>query len=188
MYGISHLGFLLMILFANTLSNIGYLLAVVIMLTLLLRRSYRYFGRKGKRKIEGLVRIDRPAPAKRWSTNIDSPEQVAKFEVQLQETMRELSAQLDNKMVCLQVLLRQANEKIKLLEELQQVASTDESKAANDLGAVGEKLAAAGDVPNPLHQQIYELADQGFSAVTIAHRVAQPLREVEAILHSRHVS
>jgi hypothetical protein len=173
-----------MILFANILSSIGYLLALVIMASLLMRRSYRYFGRKGK-KIEGLVRIDRPKPARRWSSNIDSPEQVAKFEVQLQETMRELSAQLDNKMVCLQVLLRQANEKIHRLEQLQRIESTNADTSAAE--PIARESSAAGEVadPDPIHREIYLLADQGFSAVTIAHRVAQPLREVEAVLRSR---
>jgi len=151
----------------------------------LLRRSNRYFSRKGRAKIEGLVRIDRPPAPKRWTSNLDSPDQVAKFEVQLQETMRELSAQLDNKMVCLQVLLRQANEKIRRLEELQQMNSSGPA-AANKETTTSDPPSATGDLADPLYQEIYSLAEQGFSAVTIAHRVAQPLREVEAILRERH--
>jgi hypothetical protein len=174
-----------MYLLANTLSNIGFLMALGIMVLLLLRRSHRYFGRKGRTKIEGLVRIDRPPAPKRWTSNIDSPDQVAKFEAQLQETMRELSAQLDNKMVCLQVLLRQANEKIRRLEELQQADSSGQGDSSVDPASTSEVTSATGDLADPLHQQIYTLAEQGFSAVTIAHRVAQPLREVESILRLR---
>lgn len=175
-----------MYLLANTLSNIGFLLALAIIVLLLLRRSNRYFSRKGRSKIEGLVRIDRPAAPKRWTSNIDSPEVVAKYEVQLQETMRELSAQLDNKMVCLQVLLRQANEKIRRLEELQQIDDSGKTTSGKEGPNANDAASATGEFTDPLHQQIFALAEQGFSAVTIAHRVAQPLREVESILRLRH--
>lgn len=169
-----------MLLFANIISNIGYLLALVIMATLLLRRSYRYFGRKGKTKIEGLVRIPRPKLSGPWATNVDSPEQVSKFEVQLHETMREMSAQLDSKMICLQVLLRQANEKIAQLEQMQQKLSAGSSDtSARPANSAGTN---SNDPADPLRQQILTLADEGFSPVTIAHRVAQPLQAVEAVL------
>jgi len=175
-----------MILLANILSTIGYLLALAILLGLLLRRSHRYFGRKKPNKIEGLVRVDRPAPKRPWSSNLDSPGQVAKFEVQLQETMRELSAQLDNKMVCLQVLLRQADEKIRRLEQLQQSEMNNEAASTPTAGfGANSSSAAVASAIDPAHQQIYGLADQGFSPVTIAHRVSRPLREVEAILQIR---
>jgi hypothetical protein len=136
--------------------------------------------------IEGLVRVPRPHGTSRWATNIDSPEQVAKFEVQLQETMRELSAQLDNKMVCLQVLIRQANEKISQLEAVQLPLQAEHPLAKPETTSREESTTAmstmAGD---PLWQQIYTLAEEGFSPVTIAHRVARTLAEVEAILRNR---
>ena len=161
------------------------LLVMAVSISLLLRRSSRYFGKRKREKHDPVVRIPRPSSG-RWSTNIDSPEQVAKFEVQLQETMREISAQLDNKMVALQILIKQANEKIAQMETLQRAihlenAEVDPAAAA----AIPESLKKETEAIDPALQQIYVMADQGFSAVTIAHRVARPLSEIESLLRER---
>ena len=115
---------------------------------------------------------------------LDEPADFLEFEVKMHEISQEVLAKLDTKMSALMTLTRQAQEKIERLEEL--------LAAAGQL-PLGEKPSAArlsapaGETSpiDPRHAAVYELADQGFSATTIAHRTSRPLAEIERLLAER---
>jgi len=96
------------------LNQLMFLAALCVAISILLRRSYRYFGRR--RSSAAVVRVPRPAREERAKR--DAPKDLMAWEVQMHETARELSAQLDSKMRALEILIREADEKIARAEAL----------------------------------------------------------------------
>lgn len=92
---------------------------------------------------------------------------IRELEINLMEFGRDIEARLDTRIHTLQELLRQADEKIRKLEELS-----------------GGKARRADEVP-PLHREVYQLADDGFDKVEIARRTSTTPGEVELILGLR---
>lgn len=139
--------------------------------------------------------------------------EVRRWEVNMHELARDLSAQLDSKMVALQQLMRMADERIAQLESLQNAAKTFGSQAGLPTTALrSDTLASAahGDRPlglatgdhqaialreamaaSPTHAEsrpfdnIYALADRGAAPAAIAEQTDTPLGEVELILGLR---
>jgi len=91
---------------------------LLVCLIYLLRRSFRYF-RRGRNDTRPLVKVERPARADSAAPLHDAPRDVLRWEVEMHETARVLSAQLDSKMAALQSLIRQAREEADRLERLQ---------------------------------------------------------------------
>jgi len=152
--------------------NLFVLLATALLAGFLLRRTYRRVGRR-KKSEPAIARVPRPEPKRRKL--MDVPE-LAQYEVQMHETARELSAILDSKIVALQVLTQQAQQKIDHLERLLNQLESGEKPAA----LAQTSIHYAGE-----HAQIYALADQGYSHATIAHRTHTPLDQVQKILAAR---
>ena len=94
--------------------NVLTIAALSLIIAMLLLRSYRYFSR---RKVDNapIVRTTRPTndDKRRY---LDSPDEVARWQVAMHETARELSAELDSKMVALQVLITEADRAAARLE------------------------------------------------------------------------
>jgi len=89
-------------------------LAVILLgLIFLVRRSYRYFGR-GRHG-----RGAKTAQEKRRHA-VDKPVDVLRWEVEMHETARALSAQLDSKMSALQALVQSAQQEADRLERLRE--------------------------------------------------------------------
>jgi hypothetical protein len=90
-------------------------LAVILLcLVFLVRRSYRYFGRgrygrRGAKKAEEKRRL-----------TADKPVEILRWEVEMHETARTLSAQLDSKMSALQALVQSAQQEADRLERLRE--------------------------------------------------------------------
>ena len=162
-------------------------LAMIAVIVFLLRRSYRYFGRR-TRVGPPIVRVPRPGDF-RSGPSADALTELARQEVQLHERERDASARIDSKIVVLQHLIRQAQETIARLESL-----IGDADGGADRGSIDTEVDTSAEGTPPVVEPtgsdapdaaIYSLADQGLSAVTIAHQVGKPLVEIEAILSAR---
>ena len=104
--------------------------------------------------------------------------------VELSEMARQVTAQLDTRTLKLEMLLKEADERIAVLKELLRQAPAGNGSAAAQQAA---PAAPAADVPaiDPRHLAVYELADQKLAAAQIADRLGRPRGEVELILALR---
>ena len=122
-----------MFVLAMKLTDPGMLLlaAMAVAIGMLLMRSSRYFARQNNRS----------ASAENWPRQGDAtsaaemPRDVNRWDVQMHETARQLSGQLDSKMAALEVLIAEADRAASRLE------------AAIDLSRLPQRGAAAGDPP-----------------------------------------
>ena len=148
---------------------------------ILLRRVYRRLGRRRKNE-PAIARVPRPTAGPRRQLS-DAPPEIAQYEVQLHDKARELTAVLDSKMAALNALVQQSQQQIDRLETL---LGDAEPPAAAPRAASSQGPAAATAVSaDAAEAELYLLADQGFSAVTIAHRLRRPLAEVQERLAQR---
>ncbi len=167
----------------------------------LLLRTHRHLSRQ-KQDNSPLVRVSRPQQTEHGH-HLDAPPNVLRWEVQMHETARELSAQLDSKMGALQALIAEADLAAARLEAAAgksprgvprggppDSSPTTQAEALRPSGesdrAPGEPDLAAGSPPaRPPHEQIYALADGGLDPAQIARRLDTPVGEVELILGLR---
>jgi hypothetical protein len=111
--------------------------------------------------------------------------------VELSEMTRQMNAQLDTRAAKLEVLLKQADERIAALQRLN--ASSSNASLASSEAPIQDftpdlKPASPESTSTPLdprHEEIYALADQGHGAKEIATRLNRPSGEVELILALR---
>lgn len=190
--------------------SVVFLLALIATIGILLMRSHRYFSRQ---RHAPTVRIE-PARPPRRGLGANGPDEAARWEVEMHETARELSAQLDSKMGALAHLIREADRAATRLEKA--LADVDDQHGPDrqeptiptpptPRGSQAEGLAspvpvppAAGDADgnqtedspgvaerDRRRQEIYTLADYGFQLGEIARRVGTPIGEVQLILDLR---
>ena len=174
-------------LLAVTLENGLFLAGMALVILVLLRRTAKFVAKAPRDHRHLAVQ---PRPDQQPVKDFDAPPEILQYQVQLHDTARELTARLDSKMVALLHLVREADRRIDRLEALTAQLAAVGTKIPVEPAALqrpvvaseprGTSAAAPG-----AHQNIFSLADQGFSAATIAHRVHVPLIEVEAILHTR---
>lgn len=148
-----------------------------------------------------------------WKTSSSSagrlPDDLARWEVEMHETARQLSSQLDAKLSLLQSLIAEADRAAARLEDAlnhaypslppgsqaeslrpaaghaRDVRHDLETAAVDaDLSPLGDESSRAADRARR-REEIYRLADYGFAAAEIAHRVGSPVGEVELILSLR---
>lgn len=175
-------------------------LIVLVMLVLVigwvLFRTHRAFSRH--RDESTLISTPRPQPAEPGH-HLDAPSEMLRWEVQMHETGRELSAQLDSKMVALQALIADADRAAARLEAAQPQATRCDPKPTTQAEAllpaggpdrIGQDVTVGGSAesPSPQHgrEEICYLADAGHSPAEIAGRVGRPIGEVELILGLRN--
>ena len=120
----------------------------------------------------------------------------------LEETSRRLAAQLDNRFTRLEVLLAEADEKIKKLESLTGQTPAARPEIAKGKAEMGEERALLSDAQrtlarlreergappaahDPAYQPIYTLADGGKSSREIAQELGRQPGEIELILALR---
>ncbi|MEN1680908.1 MAG: hypothetical protein AAGJ46_15070 [Planctomycetota bacterium] len=114
---------------ASLMANGMFALGCGLLTAILLRRSYRYFGRRGKkRKLDSaLVKTPRPkgtSPANKSTANqwtgahTDAAARIERQKVELHEMEREVSAKIDNKLMLMQQLVAQSQQQIDRLEAL----------------------------------------------------------------------
>jgi hypothetical protein len=94
--------------------------------------------------------------------------------VELSDMARQISAQLDTRSAKLELLLKEADEKIARLGREPATPMT-----------IGRDLPPMVPEEDSRHMAIYQLADSGLSAGQIAQRLARPNGEIELILALR---
>ena len=111
------------LLAANQLPYLMFAAGALLAIVILLKRSYRYFGRRSRSgHITRVARPDtmpNPADEARGSRDFD------RWEVHMEERMRENTALLDSKMLALQTLLREADETIARLDAARKQDNTE---------------------------------------------------------------
>ena len=118
--------------------------------------------------------------------------------VELSEMARQMTAQLDTRAAKLELLLKEADEKILLLKQAGAGALADgqsgpASAAATALEGVIMEARAPVDAAmpepqqqlDPRHARVYDLADEGHSPQEIARELERPSGEIELILALR---
>lgn len=115
--------------------------------------------------------------------------------VELSEMARQITAQLDTRAAKLELLIKEADEKLEALRKAGAPPLTPlpppppELFVPNDAQPEAEAPAAplppAAPEMDRRHAEVYRLADEGQSAIEIARRVNRPTGEVELILALR---
>ncbi len=107
--------------------------------------------------------------------------------VELHQMARDMNAQLDTRSAKLEVLLREADEKIAALKSAS--ANGDGASAGSShppsIGQRADLTPRPAEEIDPRHLEIYSLADQGHSPQEIARRLSRPNGEIELILALR---
>ena len=121
-----------------------------------------------RRKKDPLAR--RPQPMS-LAAQREVEKQMSDLLVELEQMARQMTAQLDTRAAKLELLLKEADQKIAALSAAGQVTC--------------ERPAAAPNIENPRHAEVYELVDQGLDARQIARQLDRPHGEIELILALR---
>ena len=133
--------------------------------------------------------LARPTGALSLAGQREVERQMTELLVELEQMARQMTAQIDTRAAKLELLIKEADEKIALLRTRARGATSAGSTAPDEAAAVPSQqadvasgLAAAID---PRHAQVYELADAGLNARQIAQQLGRPYGEVELILAIR---
>jgi len=97
----------------------GMFLAGCMLLTfILLKRSYRYFGRRNRGRNSSAIEA-LPRPRTQWDgAQRDTLAQVEQQKVEMHEMSRDLNGQLASRIIVLEQLIRESQQKIDQLEQL----------------------------------------------------------------------
>jgi DNA-binding NarL/FixJ family response regulator len=101
---------------------------------------------------------------------------------------RQISAQIDTRSSKLEVLMKEADQKIALLQSLchgQPTPSQSPDSPANSLPKSSATQQIEAPAVDPRHVQVYTLADQGRTPLEIAQQLNRPSGEIELILALR---
>lgn len=107
----------------------------------------------------------------------DVEKQMTELLVELEQMARQMTAQLDTRAARLEMLIKEADEKIRMLRAGNAALDATTSPPARS----SEVLS----LPDPRHAEVYRLADQGLSASEIARQLGRPYGEIELILALR---
>jgi len=109
---------IIMPLALSQLPILMFLIGCALITTILLRRSYRYFGRSRRQQIQSPVE-KQPRPTSKWSgAQRDSLAQIDRQEVEMHDMARDLSGQLNSKIIVLEQLIATSQRQIERLETL----------------------------------------------------------------------
>jgi hypothetical protein len=120
--------------------------------------------------------------------------QMSDLLVELSEMARQISSQLDTRAAKLELLIKEADEKIATLQSGRppQNPSYTASSAMRLMETIEPETTDASDAPlritpetDARHTEIYSLADAGQSAHDIAKQLGRPRGEIELILALR---
>jgi hypothetical protein len=139
--------------------------ALFIVAAVFMLRSARRRSRQG-----GTTREEARRQIPSLREQMDVRANLEKLLLDLQELSRQINGHIDTRFCKLEVLLKDADEKIRRLEAL-------------NSGAAAPR--AAEQEADPVKQMIYKLADAGKSPVEIAREVNKNTGEVELILSLR---
>lgn len=109
--------------------------------------------------------------------------------VELSDMARQISAQLDTRSARLELLIKEADEKIAQLRQpttgQPHLAPPAQEHADAEPAATVDTAQPATDPIDPRHAEIYALADAGHSPMDIARQLDRPSGEVQLILALR---
>jgi hypothetical protein len=114
--------------------------------------------------------------------------------VELSEMARQMTAQLDTRAAKLELLLKEADERIALLRsgggvQPDSAGSTEVPHALDGVIVEARASSVSTRLPepkmDPRHAQVYDLADGGLSPPEIARQLGRPSGEIELILALR---
>ena len=151
----------------------------------------------GKRKRDPLDKMGTPGRSMASQRSVER--EMSNLLVELSEMARQVTAQLDTRATKLELLMKEADEKIETLRALQGSAPSSPPSATvppaiRQSLAEHEALMQPLDTPPPpppepaidaRHAEIYAMADQGRSPGDIASRLGRPSGEIELILALR---
>jgi hypothetical protein len=125
----------------------------------------------------------RKDPLERPSMSLSQQRQIERdmngLMVEMLDTARQMTAQLDTRAARLEVLMKEADAR---LAALQTATGSSSPLAASPLPVVPPSPETP---PDPRHAEIYLMADQGRSPQEIARKLNRPNGEVELILALR---
>lgn len=175
---------------ASTLFMLGLLLVVGVVL--------RGARRKSSSRGQPIASWGQARPDSNDAALRDPPAEIARWEVRMHDLARDLSGQLDSKIVILEQLIRDAQQATARLEEsLRRTPGRTSAPTAwsapplseNDLWIDPPETIEAVFRTAPTGQrrqaQIYQLADEGHSSQSIAEQTGAPVGEVELVLSLR---
>ena len=154
--------------------------------------------RPKKEKSSAAVPISFPSGRKR-----DVEQQMTDLLVELSKMSRQITAQLDTRAAKLELLIKEADQKIALLQSSTKSAAfpaaapaiiaTSEPAVSRPLDIdptpatlpAVSALAIDPPTPDPRHSDVYSLADAGRSSTEIARQLTRPAGEIELILALR---
>jgi hypothetical protein len=144
------------------------------LLYILLRTS------RGKRKKDPL---EKPFSERLLTQHRHSDRDMSNLLVELSEMARQITSQLDTRAAKLEVLIKEADEKIERLK----VASRNSPADARPVSPDADAHALVTHTPevDARHARVYALHDQGRTTAEIAHELARPRGEIELILALR---
>lgn len=121
--------------------------------------------------------LAKPAAPVSLAAQRDVEKQMTELLVELEQMARQMTAQIDTRAAKLEMLIREADEKIALLR-------------GSGSGPVAtlcapDRPTQTSTVPDPRHADVYRLADQGLSPGEIARQLGRPYGEIELILALR---
>ena len=163
---------------------------------------YVTFVRPLRQKKKDKDPLERPASRTGLSRQRAVEREMSNLLVELSEMARQLSAQLDTRAAKLELLIKEADEKILLLQRAGVAgAGTDYSDHRHTPEMAGSAVSALegvimearapldvdvrGSHLDPRHARVYDLADEGHSAQEIARELDRPNGEIELILALR---
>jgi len=105
-------------LLASSLAVVPFFAGVALLTWILMKRSYRYFGRSGRKN--NAAPIERqPRPTSKWDgVQRDVLAQVERQKVEMHEMTRDLNGQLSSKIIILEQLISDSQQQIDRLEQL----------------------------------------------------------------------
>jgi hypothetical protein len=134
--------------------------------------------------------LARPPGSRGLAQQRSTERQMETLLVELSEMARQITAQLDTRSQKLEMLIREADEKIAALQRAKQDGVGTTTTTAGVSPGPSEVQPHRPDSPaeeaiDPRHQEVYALADQGAAAPDIARQLNRPRGEVELILALR---
>jgi hypothetical protein len=134
----------------------------------------------------------RKDPLERPSMSLSQQRQIERdmngLMVEMLDTARQMTAQLDTRAARLEVLMKEADARLAALNAA--TGSAPAGSASTGLASVVPAPLPVGTPapetpPDPRHAEVYLMADQGRSAQEIARKLNRPNGEVELILALR---
>ena len=197
-----------MSLLAMDTSTIMLALGLALLVSILLRRSYRYFGRVSGRNSTAIEEVPRPRDSPRQALD-DAPAELLRWQVDMHETARDLKAELDTKASMIrQLLLMAAEQQEKLDQSIAKAEQLGVTRSGDTLAKITDAAAQQSSgsghdvrrdaldglsptraVPqgelSDFRQAVSKLADLGHTSAAIAQQLGLSIGDVEMLISLR---